>query len=394
MVNISLDGSPCWISSIVRLPLFYNPGDILYAEMNAQSTDIYSPYTMTLRQNRNLKIPPHFAKYKLEVRFRDGVVDVIGASLDPFDPRLISSGDIRNETFYPLFAHMGSECFLFVDSIDAMFREGSMIVSNEFVKSVISPMELIRRVDNHMAHSQLSQHWDTSISKVVRPHSSIELLMEIMNGASGSDSRLEATYGVSQFVVPEAIKMLGEVRRASQLMRFMHPMGCVPSDIASIAMCQDFAQMKNFIDVNGILPRKVNDIYLYEVEDRSPTGEWLSAIYSQPFNDFSFDIRQDILDLSDLYVQHCNVYDDFRHAFWRVKDWNHLMSCLIMAFNLGKYNIKNNETKLHVQRSWLEDLVIKDDNDNVVLYVDLVMWMLACSNGLINASILETTEYF
>lgn len=392
---------PCWISSIVKLPMLYEPGQILYGSMYAETSEVYEPLTLIVHQGRDIQIPKGFTKYKFELRCNDSIADVIAIADADFDPSNIMSSEFDNVGLWPIYIHYGRDCFMFIEAINDLFCKSGMVVSNTGSNFVRSPMGIIKSIDDIMYPGALpDNNFDLRFSRVQRPDGVLEIVMMELNSDSQhfqEMNQLETTYGIPHGVLPLEVEFLANVRNVSQVRRFLNPYGQVPSDVASHWMSfvqngdETIKQLRAELMSNNALPDRVSDIYMTEAEDRSYTGAWLSGIYSNHFSDFTFPLRFDERNVSDLYAKRCHIYDGFRHSFERLVNWKSLTDYLILSFNIVKSSIEK-DIEFQVQRSWAEDLVIRDPSGHIVTYVDMVLWMLCCCDGLINDSILHPLQ--
>lgn len=383
-------GTRCFITSITQLPMFYRPGTILYGSMFSVTEEVYDPVHLEIIQGRNIEIPNSFYKYKIELMVEDELCDVICITNGPFDAKTIYDPARSMIKVYPIFIHSYRETYLFIEAINDLFADTKMVVTTVGTDKVMSPMAMLNTLDNLMYPGHLQPYFhDTRYSRVKRPDTLINILMTAMNSDKpvfdGMSESMENTYGIPDGIIPLEVQFFGNVRNVFQLRRFLSPYGSMPSDIAQLTtsyLQQNLDRITDNILAMDVLPDKVSDIYMSEAEDFSYTGRWLSVIYTQPANDFRFDIRTEHEDLSIPYMKAFDVHNGFKQSVDPIDDWVNLMDYLCLSFNL---DTRFKGMRLEAQRSWLEDIVIKDANGRILLYVDMVMWMLACADGLLNA---------
>lgn len=395
MLSIGPPGSCCWISSIVQLPMFYEVGATLYGTMNAMTSDLYEPLMFNVVQGRDIEIKPGFTKYKIELCINGEIDEVVGIALAPFDPNGIMSDEFASIPFFPVYIHCGRECYLFMESINDLFRASGIVCSQAGTNSVVSAMDVIKRI-GQCYHSGIENEtgYDYRYARLAMHHNLLEFLMlvsyperEVAWG--NGETTLHCAYGILDTQIPLSIQLLGNIRYVAQLRPFLNPYGNVPSDIARAAITtvqNDFDRIKETLQLYDALPDKVGDIFSSDPEDFSFTGKWLSLIFQNEFSNFSFPVRQDERNVSDVYLKRCHEYENFRHSFERMYSWNDLSTFLLQslqfhnALNLGDCT---------VYRSWLEDIVVRDAHGEIVVYADMVLLILMCAEGLINSAIVD-----
>ena len=399
---IKLPGSsPCWISGIVKLPTFYQPGTILFGEMQAMTSDLYVPLTACIRQGRNIRIQPGLTKYKLELSVDGNIVDIVGIAVAEFNPDMIRSSRVFDSIpFFPIFIHNGTRTFLFISAINDLFKVTNMVCTDapSISPYVISPMRFVERIDSLMMDSCIDyNYYNMNLAKVRKEDQIVSMLTGCMMNASDKQQILNGfinSYGFPYNSLPPEFGLIEEIRCVGDLRRFLHPYGSVPSDIA--AMCRGIIDDSALDGIQErVLPIHSYDCYMNDAEDFSMVGALLSRIYELPMSDFSFPVRLDDRDCFDLYAMRCHVYDGFRHSFERITDWEIMNTCLITAFNLDQLsgNLLPDTRELKAERTWLEDIVIRDPNGNILTYIDMTWWMLACCDGLVNESILDSVTF-
>ena len=393
---------PCWVASVTMLPNFYDPETLICGEFCAYMSDLYEPFQMLVRQGRNLFVHDGLSKYKLEVQCRDGVADVVCIATMPFDPNNIFNPDYTGIGLYPIYTHFGRNALLYVDSINALFSDTHMVCTDGpgITSAVESPMGFIKRIDDLQMKSAYSAEYDFRYARMQRPDQLISLFSSVQNSYSDDSavrSGLEVSYGITSDHVPMELQIVGEIRNVGMLRQLLNPYGNVPSDIARRCAFDSvvFDEAAGYLMEHGCLPTRCGDVYQNDAEDFSLVGALLGKIYEIPSNSFEFPVRLDERDCFDLYAMKCNVYNDFKHSFERINDWSIITSCLTGGFNLDSMSgeFPSGWRELKAQRTWLEDIVVKDPNDNILLYIDMTWWILACSDGLINSSVLDSVTF-
>ena len=400
---IQVPGSkPCWISSIVKLPNFYDPHTVLYGEMQAMTSDLYVPMTACIRQGRNIEIQPGMTKYKLELNINDTIADVVCIAMSEFNQDVLQFNHSQDGIpLFPVFIHIGNQCYMFVKAINDMFSATGMVMTDapSISPYVISPMCFIERIDGLMLDSCIDiNYYNTDLTGVKRTDQIVQLLTACMMNESDKGKILNgliSSYGIAHINIPHEFNLIASIRHVGDLRKFLNPYGSVPSDIAALCRGTVTEDMKYTLVEHGCLPTRANDVYSDNAEDFSILGMLLARIYELPMSDFTFPIRLDDRDCFDLYALRCHVYNDFKHSFERIVDWEAINSCITVAFDLshssGEFPEKAKELK--AERTWLEDIVIRDPYGNILTYIDMTWWMLACCDGLVNESILDSVTF-
>ena len=384
----------CWISSIVQLPNFYKPGTILAGAMyaDADATERYLPFQLQVWQNRDIRILDDLYKYKLEISSTNGYVGYfVGLSTTKFNITNVADASIDENWFFPIYMHIGGTCVLFVDAINKLFRRAPALISSQPETSdVISPAELILTVAELSCMDVPCNQVLTDLAYIRRDDSVVSLIMnstvDMMSSSTGE--AMVNRYMLTVHNTPNLVQQIRKIRCIGHLRLFMNPYGSVPSDIAAVCMMNTarFDEIAQHLQKQDALPVFSQEINLTEPEDFSLVGRWLSGIFMQPYSDYQFPLRVDMRDCSDLYAKKCNVYDGFKSSFDRINDARHFLDCVGMSFSFGAEDGK----EYIAQRSWLEDVVVRDPATNeIVLYLDLIPWILACADGLINRAVIS-----
>ena len=397
----------CWISSIVQLPNFYPPGSKILGEMYGETGEEYYPISrMKIWQGRNLVIPGNLFKYKVEIRCNDLVYDLVGLSTaDGLTMQELYSGNRCNESFFPIYICAYNECLLFINSINDLFHTPWLFncsTGDANIKGVTSPLGLIKELhylcdwvqpedliarygvaDEHLVFSRINRQF--SIPTIV----SLALSGDSMDHACKTGTTLRDM--ITKFTppkVPDGVYNMHAIRRVFDLTRFVNPYGAMPSDIAMSCMSMmqtKYDEVRRELENGCCFPFYSEEINLYEPEESSLVGRWLTGIFQQPFSDFSFVYSFEEFGTADEFLQRIKTRGDFTKTFERFTERD-LMSYLDIAFNLRKCFTD----RCLVQRSWLEDIVIRDMiTGKIRVYIDMIPWILACAEGLINTTIVD-----
>ena len=106
--------------------------------------------------------------------------------------------------------------------------------------------------------------------------------------------------------------------------------------------------------------------------------------YAQTIGDDFFvvvDMSEKYFDIPDMYLSRVSLSVNFEVAMpqrsERIKEFVRLLYQAVGRPWAGR--------KLHIHKTYAEDIIVKDVNtDEILLYVDLVWWTIACGNSLIN----------
>ena len=387
MIHHADNGSVCWISSVVQLPNFYPIGSVLKGFTVFRTFDGETEMDFPTYAGRAISILPGVFKYKLEFRCNDNVFDVVGLSDAQFTIGDLYSGHLAELKFFPIYMHADVDCYLFLSSINDLFSTSPSIIAtpSNIPAAVISPIEVIMTVAEYSCCDLCAIVDQTEICSVRRDHSVATLIADGMNACTMPDlnENMINQYNIPYSKLPPGAYALSHVRCVGQLARFLSPYGAIPSDIAVMChqMLPRYGEIATKLQQNNILPYESSEINYVADEDRSFAGRWIDGVFMQPYSDFEFEVRSGADAVADLYAKRTHVYDNFRTSFDRFSlESKDMLMYLPACFDLGPTN-----RQLVAQRTWLEDITVRDINTkDIVLYVDIVWWVLACAEGLIN----------
>jgi hypothetical protein len=162
-------------------------------------------------------------------------------------------------------------------------------------------------------------------------------------------------------------------------------------------MMSDHAELEHYmfeLHQNNAIPQACSDIDYAGDTELSITGKWLTGIFTAQSSDmeFTLNMRGDVSSkLADLYARTTDLTDNFKKSWTLLRYTKDYLHYLEHSFSLFKYNLPS----LLVKRSWMDDLTISDPSTGrILLYVDLVFWMIASADGLINASVLDDLKLY
>ena len=407
MINTSTLLGRYWISSISRLPMFYEPGTIVSGMMSGDTGDEFFPASYRLWAGRDIRILDGLYKYKLEIAMTGSsqMCEIIGLSDVQFTIHNVRSVAGR---FYPIYMHNENGCYVFVQTINDMFKASCqtasendwMVVSDGNIPScgVITPFKFCKSIADLccvdlMPHDPILD----CVANIRQDWLLTELIACAQTGDVGGEifeSTVRDFGKLMQSPFIEILKMFTGVRTTMDICNLLNPYGSVPSDVSE--MCNRnfdngaFDAIKKELINNEVLPVFTYEINCSPVESQSFVGRWLTGIFMHPASDFKFTIRADYRDCSDYYVSNCEVKRNFKwYNTQTSQDIRQLLDRIPISFDISKYG----EHDYIAQRSWLEDVVIRDpDTDSIVLYIDLVVWVLACAECLINDAILSNVS--
>ena len=403
----------CWISSIVQLPNLYDLSDRLQGLQTTygidENTGEPTPETL-MYTGRNLARVAVVYKYKLGFAIshngsRPHIVEVIGISNIDFDARSIMSIEVNQGLFFPIYMKSGSNCYLFVESINDLLKEPGSILDSDLALTgqVMSPATLLSEVLEYRYDKSISRDTNTELellkkfSSVDRPDNVIDLIYSGLMERNLDD--LYIRYLNPLHAIPRVFYDFANVRTVGHLKHFLSPYGQVPSDIA--ARCMGISKNLPYLDnlryklhITNAIPTVSTDVNYSGDYELSITGKWLAGIFMAESSDmeFTMQINPAVGDkIADLYARTTDVSHNF-HKSWELLRWSKdYLYFLDTAFALFQYK----KPQLLVNRSWLEDLIIRDpDTKEILIYVDMVFWMIACSSGLINKSVLDYIKLY
>lgn len=388
MIHYAASNSVCWISSVVQLPNFYPVGSILKGFTTFKTFDGEADMDYPTYAGRDIRILPGVYKYKLEFRCNDNIFDVVGLSYAQFNIGDLYARRSLEYKFFPIYIHAGDKCFLFINSINDLFGTSPSIIAtpSDIPPNVISPIEVIKTIADYSCVDLGDTIDQMDIGNIRRDHSVSELISQGMNSYAIMPPLYDGMigqYNIRSSNLPPGARELSFVRCVGHLTRFLNPYGSVPSDIATMCyqMASKYNEIADTLQRGNILPYESSEINYVADEDRSFAGRWINGVFMQPYSDFEFELMSGVDAVADLYAKRTHVYDNFRSSFDRFNnDAKDMLMYLPACFDIGPTN-----RKLIAQRTWLEDITVRDINTkDIVLYVDIVWWVLACAEGLVN----------
>lgn len=404
--------SRCWISSIVELPNLYTPMDVIRAcqhtftvDDDTGEYDTSGLYHSNVYQGRDLCNLANVHKYKLEMVITREIgtpvcnVEVVGVSNAYFNNTNVMSKEVEEGLFYPIYMKFNDECYLFVESISEFLKEPGGILASDPVLtgSVISPLTLIDYALTLSQGPESKKSYRSAFTNIERRDTIPEIIYCCMVGERMDD--MYQTYYEPCNLVPAPFNEFAKVRKVGHLKYFLSPYGCVPSDVAMrcMYMMSDHAELEHYmfeLHQNNAIPQSCADINYAGDTELSITGKWLTGIFTAQSSDmeFTLDMRGDVSSkLADLYAKSTDLTDNFKKSWTLLRYTKDYLHYLEHGFSLFKYNLPS----LLVKRSWMDDLTISDPaTGKILLYVDLVFWMIASADGLINASVLDDLKLY
>lgn len=387
MIHHASNGSACWISSIVQLPNFYPVNSVLKG-FNVQRTyDGDVEMTFPIYANRDIRILPGLNKYKIEFRCNDDIYDIVGLSDAVFTIQDLYVKRFLEYRFYPIYMHAGTQCYLFTESINALFRDFPAFIAtpSNISPIVTTPIDIIKTVADYNCIDLALQIEQRDICNVRRDDSISTIISMSLGGCCmpGFNDGTLAAYNIPIARLPPGAYLVSKVRQVADLTWFLSPYGSVPSDIAAVCfqMSSKFNEIATMLQSRNVLPYESAEINYCADEDGSFAGRWIAGVFAQPYSDFEVELKSGVDAIADLYAKRIHVYDDFKTSFDRFSNSSRdLLMYLPACFDLGTVN-----RTLLAQRTWLEDITIRDIiTKDIILYVDIVWWVLACAEGLIN----------
>ena len=403
---IPKDGHLCWIASVTKLPNFYDPGTIISCMFCGETGEEYFPISrMKVYQGRDIRIPFSFNKYKLEMQCMDTRYDIVGLSDAPYITMSdIQSNRLKQYRFFPVYIHAGNDCLLFTESINDYFAmTGSASLHDPLATSAItSTAGIIDKIDElingSLRHQGIITDDNIALSNVKRNISIPALAMMIATGDTSPYSSDVVDYhqAIMQLLppqTPDTVKLFSNVRQCSDLRFFVNQYYGLSTDIANAAIFDEsrFTHIRDTLIKNDALPLYSEEINLWECDYESFVGRLLNGVFGIAENNFVFTMnKSNDFEVAE-FCQTVNVRGDFQKSFAKMENKN-LLYYLHAAFDLNK---RSNYNRFTVTRSWYEDLVVKEpDTGKIILYIDLVPWMLAGAEGLINLAGFEQMSIF
>lgn len=389
------------ISSIIELPNFHGLIDDVYGCSSVVNEGSSSyPENLDLVDGRHLsmgrlsaKIYPKYPyKYRMDlVDGRGGYSHIFLISIGHFDPRTFLDENKQPTRVYPIYGKVRGKYVLFIDRINEFFKDTECIVAPQSFNgsTVMSTMDYVTTAQTaieSMPMRNASIAYDCSY--VVRDDPYEDILNIALSNISSAENHVGVlnAYGVLLGLMSPEIQMIYKFLKSSDdLRRFDSPLRRSRSDVqiaveAALPFWPDIDRQLHVED--RIFKQSTDSRVPHSLDGLGFMEKTLNAIYQMDVEDFWFDIRPDPKDISDFYIKKINPYTGFSKVTSRMTSWSDLIFDLIYATDLiGRFP----DTLMMAHRSCLEDLTIYDKTTNqILLYIDLVWWVLAAAPGLIN----------
>lgn len=406
-----IEGVNCWISGFVQLPNFYLPGASIKAHQITQTVDedlLNSGYPEFTHLNRDMCNLHNLRKYKIEIFMLypgssyPTVAELVGVSDRDFnlmDVHSFLNSERGNQAFYPIYIKSENRTYLCMTSIKRFLAHNAkflhFISSNlDDTASVMSAVELINEAMNYSSGTT-KPDITPDLVPIERNDTAVELIF--LGLTESQMDRLSGDYYVDPNTFPRPVMELCRAQFAWEIASLISPYGFEQSDVSLrcaqfVANTEEINRIRDELNSKGVIPNECADIYYSGDTELVVAGKWLSGIMSLPTSDFSM-VLPDTDPVADMYIKGTNLGNNFTTFFDRVDIANKGRLCYLNScFSLvNKYNLKNTL----LQRTWLEDVIIRHpDTNDILLYIDLVPWVIACAEGIINRSILNNVKLY
>ena len=387
------------ITSVIPLPNFHVPGSTIYGYSESY-TNGDNPYgiDMTLSLGRNLTITDRMWKYKLQLVINDSTS---GAVNQPFYIVMLSNDEIDTRTMcykgrvragyqyiLPIYAHGMGRTYMFVDAVNELLRR----YPSSPTPGVISPLQFVDHVFLQIGGEIGICSPGVNKSLDVADVCFNEPLLQVVSQVCANDSvadydTFSRRYALTASSMPMEIDMIRRFRRLTDLRMFVNPYVRNINEVCDAATFSSSAweSTRQYLETHDALLTASTDSRLPPTpEESSRMGSFLSALYAYDSDDFWFTPDFGIRDVGDKYFKNIDTLHGFTSNTQLVRQYtaDGITLGLIQATDIfGRFVGR----RLIAHRSCMEDVSVYDKDDNtLLLYIDLPMWLLASCNGLIN----------
>lgn len=288
----------------------------------------------------------------------------------------------------PIYAKGLGHTYMFTDNINRMSTYLSPTIDKVIsVKAYIN--EIIRAVGSvcEAATTGCSDIADVGLR---------ESLVLIVNWFAGGDNRLEdvfrhfdGNYFPTRKTMPLEIQMIRSFTQLDQLKIFMSPYVRNINEVYANAV-QSMSTWPSIqyelLSRNSLLTQSSDSVAPVGPEEVGHMAKFLMSLMRYTAEDFWFDVDTGPGSYRDGWYTLINARTGFYKSQAYMKD---SVACELptLLTNAADLITKFPTRSLVAHRSCMEDVSIYDKNDNtLLLYIDLPMWLIASCHGLINAS--------
>lgn len=412
------------ITAIVPLPNFHASsflGGCIYGQMSrffTSESDGFLPFDLDVSIGRNLPFIKKLYKYKIYIaenidellKSSPALIlhnpygaavnsEIIFISETPID--MVNLSFDQNGRIYPIYGKYGNgDTILFVPNINRLLTE--QFCYTQARDQVLSVATFLDYLDSLAFHSSAFPPTGPRnfgprggvISEFSRIGFSTPLSVLL-------DPKDETIYGelVTKFAVfdqqvSREFYSFAKCTSFGQMIPYINSQTNNMNEVRSAALgaCLGWDELGEKLSENGLLFTESPDIkHPMQFDAFSSVGRFISLLDKVGQEDFVFDIRADERNISDMYMIQIDAEKCFERQSARLPSWYDLGTAACDAFELtAQFGVKD----LQVHKSCIEDISITDKHTGeLLLYVDLVWWTIACAEGLVNSRITNSLTY-
>lgn len=365
---------------------------------NVLSDEIYELQGVTFTEGRNISLTAPLFKYKLEMIINDPsynihnqpyyVVIVCNDEIDLNTLRYSGKFNNGGQFIAPIYARGLGHTYMFTENINTVLAY--LDPTADKVISVKAYINEILRAIGAVYDPSVTEGIDIADAGLVEP------LVLITNWFAGSNHRVQevfrhfdGNYFPTRRTLPLEVQMIRAFNQLDQLKVFMSAYAWNVNEVCSNAI----RSMSTWPSIQYELLK--HDALLIRTSDTSaPNGpeelghmaKFLLSLMRYNAEDFWFDVDIGPGSYRDGWYTQINTRTGFDQRQNYMKD---SMACELptLLTNAADLITRFPSRCMIAHRSCMEDVSVYDKNDNtLLLYIDLPMWMIASCHGLINAS--------
>lgn len=366
---------------------------------NILSDEIYELQDVSFTEGRNLQITAPLFKYKLEMIVSEPaynvhnrpyyVVIVCNDEIDVNTLRYTGKYNNGKQFITPIYAKGLEHVYMFTENVNRILNylnpNTTQVIS---VKAYINAV--LQAVGANCCDMTSTECIDVTDACFREP------LVLMTNWLASGDNRLDdvyrcfsSNYFPTRRSLPLEVQMIRTFDQLDQLKVFINPYVRNINEVCANAvrsMSTWPSTQYELLVHNSLLTQSTDSVVPVGPEELGHMSKFLLNLMRHADEDFWFDVDIGPDSYRDGWYTRINTRTGFDQHKVYVKDSIacELPTLLTYAADLiTKFPTRS----MVAHRSCMEDVCVYDKNDNtLLLYIDLPMWMIASCHGLINAS--------
>lgn len=398
------------ITSIIPLPNFHSPWvqnglpatPVLGQYSNVITNEVYELQGITFTEGRNLVSPIPLFKYKLEMIVNDpsfGIINqpyymviVCNDEIDTITMSYTGKFNSGSQFIAPIYARGLGHTYMFTNGVNNLLSY--LGYTTDRVMSVKGFIGAILHALGDISRDVLDVDADIADVALSEPLSQITDWFASGNCRTGDIiNHLDGRYFSNRRTLPSEVHLIRTFTQLDQLKLFINPYVRNIDEVHAnvIRTMPTWPSIQSDLIARGaLLSRSVDCDNPVLVDDIGRMAKLLQCIMHYQAEDFWFDVDPNGV-YDDKWYTCINPRVGFtQQQVYESSNSSGFMSYLLTSATdiLSRYPSKS----LVAHRSCMEDIGIYDKNDNtLLLYIDLPMWLIASCHALINV---HNTESF